>query len=120
MKCNSRSINPVLMAALCAVLAAACHGSAESRRLEKCRAIADRFDVVLAGASGACETNADCGCYNPVSRKSGCGGITDRRTADVLRKIRDEYYGAKCEPWIRCAPWACMPVCDRGRCVNGR
>jgi hypothetical protein len=38
-----------LMAALCVLLTSACHGSAESRRAETCRAIADRFDAVLAG-----------------------------------------------------------------------
>jgi hypothetical protein len=120
MKINRRMIDAALMAVLCAVLAVACNGSAESRRFEKCSVIAERFDAVLAGSTGACNTDADCGCYNPVSRKTVCGGITDKKTADRLRELEAEFHRAKCEWWVECGPWACVPVCARGRCVNGR
>jgi hypothetical protein len=86
----------------------------------ECRAIADRFDAVLAGATGACRADADCACYNPVSPKSGCGGISDKKTTDSLRKLEDEFHRANCSWWVRCAPRACRPVCARGLCVNGR
>ena len=85
-----------------------------------CGEIAERFAKVLAGGSGACAKNAGCGCYNPVSRDAGCGGVTDRATADRLRRLESEFRRAGCEWPIDCEAWLCDPRCERGRCVNGR
>ena len=123
MNSNTSLILATFAAALCTALAACGPGvsmSAAGLSIAECRAIADRFDTIHAGADGACRTNADCGCYNPVSRKSGCGGITDRETAKKLGELEAEFHRAKCPWWFQCAPWACMPVCAAGRCVNGR
>lgn len=125
LSCMKRTYWIIIAPAAAVLLAAfgACgcdRDEADFRTTGECRAIADRFDAVLAGATGACRTDADCACYNPVSRKSGCGGITERKTADKLRKLEEEFHRAPCSRWVRCAPWACRPVCARGLCVNRR
>ena len=116
----NRTVIICAAAILLASLAACGRSEAVSQSAGECRAVAERFDAALSGASGACRTDADCACYKPVSRRSGCGGITDKKTADTLRKLEVEFHRAKCDWWVRCAPWACRPVCARGRCINGR
>jgi len=85
----------------------------------KCADIEKRYDEILSNAGGACTGNADCGCYGPVSVKSGCGGVTDKKSADRLRELGREFRHTGCDFHIRCAAWFCNPVCSYGRCNNG-
>lgn len=79
----------------------------------------DAFRVALASATGTCEENDDCGCYDPVIAEAGCGGITDATTVSRLRAIEDAWRAAGCRWPHQCGPWRCEPVCREGRCVNG-
>ncbi len=88
--------------------------------LEKtCGEIEKLYDETLSGAGGRCRTGADCDCYGPVSKKSLCGGVTDKTSARRLKELSKAYYAAKCPVRIRCAPWLCRPVCIKGRCTRG-
>ena len=72
----------------------------------------------MAAATGSCETNSDCGCFNPVVGEAGCGGITDRTTTDELGAIEQRFHADNC-PWPhQCGPWSCQPECREGRCGN--
>jgi hypothetical protein len=84
-----------------------------------CADIEKRYDTVLSAAGGACRSNTDCGCYGPVSKKSVCGGVTDKQTTIRLNDLVQEFRRAGCDWHIRCAPWLCNPVCERGRCIRG-
>lgn len=86
----------------------------------KCDEIGKRFDDVLSGATYACRTDEDCGCFGPATMKSPCGGLADRKTADRLRVIAQEFRGAGCDVKVRCRPWYCKPFCDKGICMNKR
>jgi hypothetical protein len=83
-----------------------------------CAAIAERFRQTLASASGACATDADCGCYNPVVAEAGCGGVTDQHTAVALGELQTEFLASGCDWPHQCGPWACEPRCDDGRCAH--
>ncbi|HPI22456.1 MAG TPA: hypothetical protein PLE73_04625 [Spirochaetota bacterium] len=69
-------------------------------------------------ASGACVQSNECGCYGAITEKAGCGGVTDKGTADQLGAIAMEFNAAKCAYSRRCAPWLCAPKCVNGRCVR--
>jgi len=119
MRCNLILILAVLstLAASCGLLTGSGGSAAGKERL--CLNIASRFDKTLANRKNTCVTYADCSCYNPVSKSSGCGGITDKVTADALGVIEKEFHEAGCPRPIRCAAWICSPVCAKGRCFNG-
>lgn len=107
------------------VLAAGCgHESTQAKPGKEnqtaCTALQERFDAVLKAGKAACAKNADCGCYNPVSRKAGCGGITDKKAAESLAVIEKEFHRAGCDWPLDCAAWVCIPRCVMGRCVNSR
>jgi hypothetical protein len=81
----------------------------------RCSAIGRRFRAEL-DKGGACATDADCGCYNPVASGLACGGVTDRATAGRLSLLEVEFHAAKC-PWPhQCAAQVCAPKCRAGRC----
>ncbi len=84
-----------------------------------CAEIQARFDKVRTAGSGVCKKNRDCGCYNPVSIKSGCGGVTDKETSDLLHDLQNEFHLAGCDWPAQCRAWICNPVCDRGHCILG-
>jgi hypothetical protein len=90
------------------------HGGSE------CAALAEKYDLLMSGDHGSCAADKDCACYGPVSEKSRCGGVTDRMTAEEMRKIEDAFHRLKCPRSIRCAPWVCRPACVKGRCSPRR
>jgi len=87
---------------------------------QKCSEIGKRFDDVLSGATYTCEIDADCGCFGPATMKSPCGGLADEKTAGRLRLIAQEFRNAGCDLKVRCGPWYCNPVCEKGICMNKR
>lgn len=93
--------------------------SAEYKENTRCADIEKRYDSVLSAATGACRADADCGCYHSVSKKSKCGGITDKKSAARLQDLSRKFIDADCESHWECAPWVCNPVCNHGRCRNG-
>jgi hypothetical protein len=85
---------------------------------DRCEPPRARFRAASVAATGACATDAECGCFNPVVDEAGCGGVTDATTAAALAAIERDFHAASC-PWPhQCAPWACEPTCRAGRCVN--
>jgi hypothetical protein len=94
------------------------HTAISEQTAGSCRELAERFQRVLDQASGTCSASTDCGCYNPVSARAGCGGVTDAKAAAKLAEIEREFHAQDC-PWPRqCAPWACAPRCASGRCTR--
>jgi hypothetical protein len=90
----------------------------EPQAAGSCEAIAARFRTAMSAATGRCESDADCMCFNPVVSEAGCGGITDRPTATRLATIESDFHTAGC-PWPhQCGPWACRPACQEGHCVG--
>lgn len=84
-----------------------------------CVVIGVKYDQILARGSDACTADADCGCYSGgISPKSGCGGVLAQTTVAELAPLVSEFRDAKCRHLVNCAPWACLPRCDRGRCVR--
>src|SRR4051812_16265677 len=84
----------------------------------RCAEIAARFEAALHAASGLCATAAECACYNPVAKSAGCGGVTDRATADQLSALEAEFHQASCRWPVECAAWSCAPKCVNGHCRN--
>jgi hypothetical protein len=82
----------------------------------RCADIRARFNAELAKRTDRCSAAADCACYG--AEGGGCGGVTDRATADRVRPISEEFHAAKCRYQVHCAPWACEPKCQNGRCVR--
>lgn len=83
---------------------------------DACASVQERFKARLDRASGACTTDADCGCYNPVHGALGCGGRTDAATAAALRELEAEFHRHGCRWPHQCAPQECEPACVAGRC----
>jgi hypothetical protein len=112
-----------LCLAFAALSAASCSMDAKPAAVSEqpsasCRELAERFQQVLDQGTGPCSHSDDCACYNPVSAGAGCGGVTDAPTAVRLAELEREFHARDC-PWPhQCAPWACAPRCDSGRCVN--
>lgn len=76
-----------------------------------------QFEVALKAAPGACSAAADCACYpGGVGKLSGCGGVTDKVTANKLQTIASAYRKDGCSPTVNCAPRLCQPRCDDGKC----
>lgn len=93
-------------------------GSPASPKMD-CDAYASAFNDVLGRTSGACAAAADCKCFpGGVSTKHGCGGITDKATAENLESLAKGFRTAGCPSSIACAAWRCQPVCRGGRCGN--
>lgn len=87
---------------------------------DACAVHAAEFRRAMARATGQCSADTDCGCFDPVVGEAGCGGITDRATADRLQEIERAFHASSC-PWPhQCGPWRCEPVCRDGRCVNSQ
>ncbi|HEY8431399.1 MAG TPA: hypothetical protein VIL20_23625 [Sandaracinaceae bacterium] len=94
--------------------------SSDTPAARACEDIQQQFRHAMARATGRCSADTDCGCFNPVVGEAGCGGITDRATADALSEIEHAFHAARC-PWPhQCGPWRCEPVCRDGRCVNSQ
>jgi hypothetical protein len=84
-----------------------------------CVVASAKFRVTLDKHSGSCTTAADCGCYpGGIDRRSGCGGVTDKATAERLQKIADDFHQMKCKLQAHCAAWQCAPKCSDGKCVQ--
>ena len=85
-----------------------------------CDALTERWSTTLAHAPGTCTTAADCACFNGgIEKAHGCGGVTDRATAEALEQVRADFAKAQCKSGIDCGAWACAPKCAAGRCTNG-
>ncbi len=91
-------------------------GYAEYALESKCNRLEKRFDEILAAADDSCAKNSDCACYNPVSVKSHCGGVTGKKTAAELAKIWNEFQALRCPRKVHCRAWHCMPECFNGSC----
>lgn len=90
---------------------------------DRCVDLGDRFREVMKQATGTCKSDADCGCFQPVVKEAGCGGITDKGTTDRLNELTREFLssanGQKACSWPhQCGPWSCQPSCQQGRCAN--
>jgi hypothetical protein len=104
-------------ALLAVVISFACATPSEpAKPADPCVAIAGRFRDALKAASGRCEKDADCGCYNPVIAEAGCGGVTDGATVATLRALEGEFHQAKCAWPHQCPAQQCAPRCDHGTC----
>ena len=81
----------------------------------------ETFEAALSSSSaGTCTTDADCRCYpGGVSKKHGCGGISDAKTTEKLVSIANDYRNAGCKSGIDCAASMCLPSCKAGRCTDG-
>jgi hypothetical protein len=87
---------------------------------DPCAALAVDFARRLDGAAGTCQKDADCACYpGGTGERAGCGGITDRTSADALQAIAKQFRIAHCPYARQCAPWTCTPRCRDGRCAAG-
>jgi hypothetical protein len=100
--------------ALAATLAAALPGC--DGRAAYCNDLGRRFRGELE-KGGACSTDADCGCYNPVASGLACGGVTDKATAGRLSLMEVEFHTARCSSPHQCPAQVCAPKCNAGRCV---
>jgi hypothetical protein len=113
--------NRRLLALVCSLLSIACGKDRDGSGgppADTCPQIAASFRDALKSAGGACTTAADCACYNPVVADAGCGGVTDRATADALADLERRFHAAGC-PWPhQCAAWVCNPACVEGRCSS--
>lgn len=85
---------------------------------DTCGELAGRYDALLSGNHGNCLADTDCACFGGLTKKSPCGGLSDRVTAAKLDAIRSEYRDNRCSFFYRCAPMLCLPRCRGGRCVN--
>ncbi|MBK9001667.1 MAG: hypothetical protein IPM35_38590 [Myxococcales bacterium] len=83
---------------------------------DPCQAIRDRFNQELAKRTDQCSTASDCACHG--AEGGGCGGVTDSSTAKRLEPISKEFHDKKCRYTVQCAPWACEPKCQNGRCTR--
>lgn len=83
---------------------------------DPCQEIRDRFNAELAKRTDQCKTASDCACHG--AEGGGCGGVTDGATAARLAPISKEFHDTKCRYTVQCAPWACEPRCQNGRCTR--
>jgi hypothetical protein len=84
---------------------------------DPCAPVIDEFAKTLARAPGTCAADDDCACYpGGVGEASGCGGVTDAKTATALHAISGRFLAAGCHHTVNCAPWMCDPKCADGRC----
>ncbi len=115
-----RIIPPSLMMVFiaAAIMASTSCSRSESATDPRCLEMEKRFDRVLAAADGSCSADSDCACYGQSTTGSRCGGVTDSKTAAALAAIGKEYHALKCPRKHRCAPWRCVPVCHKGKCVT--
>ena len=79
------------------------------------------FEATLASSNaGTCSTDNDCKCFpGGVSKKHGCGGVTDTASAEKLASIAADYLKDGCKSGIDCAATMCLPSCQNGRCTDG-
>lgn len=89
----------------------------ESATGPRCAELEKQFARVL-GDGGSCSADSDCACYGQSTTASKCGGVSDCKTAAALAAIGKEYHALKCPRNYRCAPWKCVPVCRKGKCVT--
>jgi hypothetical protein len=113
-------VSTIVLSAVTGCIAQPGQGESDSRRDSVCGTIARRFDTVLSGENLTCRKNTECGCYSQVSINAGCGGVTDRATADRLKALEKEFHQAGCSWPVNCPLWFCDPVCVNGRCGHGR
>lgn len=83
---------------------------------DPCQEIRDRFNAELAKRTDQCKTASDCACHG--AEGGGCGGVTDGATAARLAPISKEFHDTRCRYTVQCAPWACEPRCQNGRCTR--
>lgn len=84
-----------------------------------CEPLIAEVTEVLNGGSTECSETADCGCYSGgMGPRSGCGGVANRATLDLLGPIAVRFRATECYPTVNCAPWSCTPICEDGQCRN--
>jgi len=103
------------------LLLSACKKESGGVQTPSCGEREDAFEEALASANaGTCTTDADCRCFpGGVSKKHGCGGISDAKTTEKLVSIANDYRNAGCKSGIDCAASMCLPSCKAGRCTDG-
>ena len=74
--------------------------------------------LVVLVAITSCGRDGAKGTSEGVDTSSGCGGVTDRATADAIEKLRGDFQRAQCKSGIQCGAWTCAPKCTAGRCTN--
>ncbi len=82
-----------------------------------CVVKAVNYDQAIESGSTACQTDADCGCYQGgIGDKSGCGGVLNKESVKKLDAIAKEFHEMDCKISRHCAAWACQPRCEAGAC----
>jgi hypothetical protein len=110
---------PIALGAVSLALLLAC-GKKDPAKMS-CGDRVDAFEQALASpTAGTCAVDTDCKCFpGGVSKKHGCGGISDTKTSATLMSIATEYQKAGCKSGIDCAARVCMPACREGKCTDG-
>jgi len=81
-----------------------------------CVVAAAQYDIAIKEGSDACQSDADCGCYQGGIGKSGCGGVLNKESVGKLGEIAKRFHDMKCKITTNCAAWRCQPKCDNGHC----
>jgi hypothetical protein len=81
-----------------------------------CVVEAAQYDIAIEKGSDACQSDADCGCYQGGIGKSGCGGVLNQESVRKLAEIAKRFHDMKCRRSVNCAAWACQPRCEGGHC----
>ncbi|MBP7737425.1 MAG: hypothetical protein KA369_15700 [Spirochaetes bacterium] len=111
-------LNLMMASAVAIIMAFWACSCSESAADPRCAELEKRFDRVLGAAGGLCSADSDCACYGQSTTASKCGGVTDGKAAAALAAIGNEFHALKCPRNYRCAPWKCVPVCHKGKCVT--
>lgn len=85
---------------------------------EVCLTLQRAFQARLDTATGACDTEFDCGCYAGVAPGLGCGGMTDFKSATALASLTTQFLGAGCAYPQTCAATTCVADCIDHQCVR--
>lgn len=81
-----------------------------------CMVTATQYDMAVSKGSDACQSDADCGCYQGGIGKTGCGGVLSKDSVAKAEVLAKRYHEMKCPLTTQCAAWACQPKCIGGRC----
>lgn len=84
-----------------------------------CVVTAAAFDKELETMDRSCQSDADCVCYpGGVSEKAGCGGVTNKASAEKLYELSRQFHDDGCRHVLQCAPRPCKTKCDAGQCIE--
>jgi hypothetical protein len=83
----------------------------------ECAAIVLQMQQVLKALPSKCRTNQDCVCYaGGIESVTGCGGVSDRSTADQIFALQQRFNNKRCSYRVDCGPGLCKASCVDGTC----